>query len=267
VEDLDQEINGEELELMLEFIYKGEVEVPAEKYQRFCQISKSLSTRGLHIAQVEGGNTSDEISNEINDQEGSPLETLQSETAEELAGSATLPSRNICMLPIEIITKILSHMSTYDLLQNVALLSKQFYGLVKSPSVHLVVSFTMFVEKLPAVKFLEQMTSMRELHIHRPQYYCWNSISVNFIDTHCDRFLSAIKEHQHLRVLISSSVVSTECFLTLSESKWWPNLNKLVILIHRDRASNRLDLPSKMKLGSGVNFINILHATFCIKVF
>ena len=102
---------------MLELIYKGELEVPAKKYQRFRQISNSLSIKGLQIAQVEGGMTS----TTSNDQEESAMETFQSEkTTEELA---TLSAQNICMLPLEIITKILSQLSTYDLLQNLALVS------------------------------------------------------------------------------------------------------------------------------------------------
>ena len=209
------DVDGEELEQVLEFVYKGEVSIPAKKYQRFCQISKSLS-----IGKIEGS-----ICNGKRDQEETCLNVMTKHTTES--------SSNICILPLEILTKILSQLTTYDLLHNVALVSKQFYGLTKSPSVHLVVTLCMFVGQTPAAKFLKQATLMRELHICRPAFCCWNSKSVDFDESNClcDKFLIAVKNHQHLQVITSTSKVSSRCFSTLGRWKCWTNLKKIVLEI------------------------------------
>ena len=79
--------------------------------------------------------------------------------------------KQICELPEEILIKILSHLSTYDLLINVAVVSKQFYSFSKNAKVHNNVSFVLnkFVFQGPVARFLKKATHLRTLEI-RLQY-------------------------------------------------------------------------------------------------
>ena len=63
---------------------------------------------------------------------------------------------NTPSLPIEILLQIFSHVSTCDLMLNVAKASKAFYVLTKETSVHISVTFSDNVEEQSALKFLEK---------------------------------------------------------------------------------------------------------------
>lgn len=74
---------------------------------------------------------------------------------------------NICELPEGILDKIFSHLSTYDLLVNVAVVCRQFYSITKKSGVHKNVSFVLnkFVFQGPVARFLKKATSLRKLEI------------------------------------------------------------------------------------------------------
>ena len=68
-------------------------------------------------------------------------------------------------LPVELLSKILAHLSTSDLLCNVARVNKQFHELTKSPHVHLVVSVRLDTDEEKASKFLNSATQIRHLYL------------------------------------------------------------------------------------------------------
>ena len=62
----------------------------------------------------------------------SSIQTCPSKPAVEVSERKELDD-----LPTEILIKILSHLSTYDLLRKVALVSKHFYSVTKCPGTHI----------------------------------------------------------------------------------------------------------------------------------
>ena len=133
--------------------------------------------------------------------------------------AATFP--NICSFPTEVITKILSHLSTQDLLGNVALVSKQFYILTKTPGVHLVITISQYADEKDASTFLLGANRIRELHITGPP-----KVPYSRGPKVCDRKLLAVTGHSYLRVLnvYKFAEVSAACFIELSKSRWWSKL-------------------------------------------
>jgi len=71
-------------------------------------------------------------------------------------------------MPPEILTKILSKLCTFDVLRKVALVSRQFYELSKSPAAHINVSVSYRAKRRRAVKFLRSTTMIQRLHIFIP---------------------------------------------------------------------------------------------------
>lgn len=66
----------------------------------------------------------------------------------------------ITTLPVEILLTIFSYIPTYDLLQNVARVSKYFYALTRDPDVHRSVTFTNHVNTDKAIEFLKDKTKV-----------------------------------------------------------------------------------------------------------
>ena len=80
-------------------------------------------------------------------------------------------------MPPEILTNILSKLCTFDLLQNVSAVSKQFNELSKSPAVHQRVFISIKVDQDKAANFLKTTTLIRKLEIGYPR----NSFSLEFL--------------------------------------------------------------------------------------
>ena len=77
--------------------------------------------------------------------------------------SSSKPTINT--LPTELLFKILSYLPTYDVLHNVALVSKRFNESSQSPFVHKIV--TLKEVEFESRDFLSKMTLTRELHIQQ----------------------------------------------------------------------------------------------------
>ena len=119
----------------------------------------------------------------------------------------------ISTLPNELLIKILSNLSTQDLRDNVAHVSKQFKELCKSPMVHQVVTVNVGENE---AEFLRKATMMTELHIEAKH------------GQDCKKELMAITNHCHLKVLHVNGYVKLKprVFYSLSLSKWWKNLKR-----------------------------------------
>ena len=122
-------------------------------------------------------------------------------------------------LPNEIIAKIMSHLTTKDLLINCALVSKTWNCFTKSPAVHRNI-------KLPncqnLVEFLNCATMLDSL-----------CLKTSELDPNCDDALLAIRNWSNLTsltiksFLICGCIVSPSCLGSLSSAAWWKNLSKI----------------------------------------
>jgi hypothetical protein len=65
------------------------------------------------------------------------------------------PRLKLTCLPDEILLKILSYVPTYDLVQNVARVSKHFHHLTRDPDAHVSITFTNHVNTDKVVAFLK----------------------------------------------------------------------------------------------------------------
>ena len=160
----------------------------------------------------------------------------------------------ISTLPNELLIKILSYLSTEELLKNVAQVSKHFYVLCKSPLLHQVIT-VMACENnadfLRMTNFLRRATMMTELHLHTKD------------GRDCQEVLQAIKNHHHLRVLWVYGCVSlySFSFYTLYSSEWWENLIEFHVEVYREDFNELVKLPDfefiMSKLGSKGNLTHL----------
>ena len=127
---------------------------------------------------------------------------------------------NLTDLPPEVLLCIFSLVSTSDLLCNVAYVCQQFYDITKNPGVHIVITMNPISQVIDksyedgAMRFLCQATLMKEFHFRRncvfvPQESCFSSKPCFFKTYYCDKLISAIQNHCHLKVVdISHKYVS-----------------------------------------------------------
>jgi hypothetical protein len=139
-------------------------------------------------------------------------------------------------LPDEVIVKILSHLSTRDLIQNVALVSKRFKSLSEDHGAHIIVHLDSNVRVKGAVRFLRKAISLQEFHISYPAN---NLTNVKFICRESAKgwlgeILLAIADHNFVKVINVSNQcasVSEEEFVQLSKTRLFRSLIKLVLPI------------------------------------
>jgi hypothetical protein len=145
-------------------------------------------------------------------------------------------------LPEELLVKIFRQLSTSDLLRKVALVSKEFYRLTKSPLVHLNVDLklTNFDDEQPLRKkiagFLAKAVNIRQLVVTRPDfldlgpkkqnehstYYCFNNV-----------LLHLTEEHRDLKSISIDSLffITSTCFAWLKNTDWLINLERFEVRV------------------------------------
>ena len=170
---------------MVEFLLERKVETSAVKFFRFLSILNRIKTQLNQTA----------------------------ENCLEIETKAKKASTPIATLPNELLIKILSQLSTQDLRENVAHVSKQFQVLCKSPLVHQVVTVNTGENE---ADFLRGATMMTELHLYAKD------------GQDGQEELMAIANHSQLNVLCVYGCVTLEpvTFYSLSSSKWWGNLKE-----------------------------------------
>ena len=144
----------------------------------------------------------------------------------------------------ELLIKILSLLSTQDLRENVANVSRKFQDLCNSPLVHQVVTVNSCENE---ADFLRWATMMTELHLH-----------VQDKQQDCKEELMAITNHSHLRVLhvYGCLILDPRSFYSLGSSKWWKNLRGF-----------RMELADKSydELGHLPDFDSIISKLGCLE--
>jgi hypothetical protein len=158
---------------IVNFIYKGEIKLAGDAYQRFLQLANRF-----------------QLKIEDDQQKRREKPKLSHQT-------------NIIDLPPEILTKILSYLATFDVLRNVGRVSKQFYELSKHPQSHIHVCLNLMFADNSTSDFLRQATQMRTLSIGfsivdhvRRTFQDWKN---NAYDP--DDMLLVLRDHQQLRSL------------------------------------------------------------------
>jgi hypothetical protein len=167
------EINPEDMLNIVNFIYKGEIKLAGDAYQRFLQLANRFQLK---------------------------IEDDQQKRREKLK----VPRQTyINDLPPEVLTKILSFLPTFDVLRNVGRVSKRFYELSKHPQSHINVCLNLMFADNTTSEFLKQATQMRTLsigfsiagHVNRT-FQDWKN---NAYDP--DDMLLVLRDHQQLRSL------------------------------------------------------------------
>lgn len=230
------DLTREELQLVLDLIYTGQVKVDREDEENLADIVKRF---------------------QIN---SSPCQIKKAKLVDQSQ------PRLITHLPPEILVKILTNLSTRDLLQNVALISRQFYGLTKCPEVHLQVSVSNTFIDGEAIEFIKKAKLMTELKVTklrdlRLKYPCE---IVNYEDL--DKALLATRNHKNLRSVFCTDInwffnISPKTFILLSKSVWWKAIHKFGVDVNekdvkkmsRNRATKKQFDDAVSSLGSDGN--------------
>jgi hypothetical protein len=215
---------------VIRFIYKGIIKIDAEDYPDFLRIAKQFHLK----IETESGL----IPFEANSDEPPCKRRKISDVT------------NILSLPMEILTKILSMLSTYDLLVNVSRVSKHFNNFIKSPGVHIRVTFFMYAYNTDTLKFLKTAKLMKELQIGKSigffgrQWEDEESKIFGEMASSYDDMLESLSEHEHLKSF-SFDVelpLTPDTGIILGKSKWWAKVTKLSLNIDSD---SELDWENK----------------------
>ena len=168
---------------------------------------------------------------------------IQSSNVNYPVSNAKLPNvtshKSLKHLPAEMLVKILSNVSTRDLLQNVALVSKHFNKLTKCPEVHLKVSISEKSQLEGAILFTKRSKFMTELNfIRRDTGGYKNSTHDCFVH----KVLLAARSHGNLRSVLCRNLWGSCKYSTLvllSKSTWWRKLQKFEVRLAQ--------MPKKLK--------------------
>ena len=130
-------------------------------------------------------------------------------------------SATVTQLPPELLVNIFSFLPTTSILQNIALVSKQFNNVTKLQSVHKVVSLSTFASNI--ANFLKSATSITKLQLFREGGCKRNKKRIT-----TQELFSSIQSHDHLQSLdfCNDLPASFLHFIPLSSSKWWTNLTR-----------------------------------------
>ena len=99
------------------------------------------------------------------------------------------PESKFSSFPMEVLIKILSYVPTYQLLQNVARVSKRFNTLTKDPDAHISITLiNQLSDAGEAIKFLKSKTKVEEIHFtcnssNPPQFVQSMKISEDFLSS------------------------------------------------------------------------------------
>ena len=215
------DMNSKELTLILEFFYKGEVRVEKEQLSRFLEIANRLL---IDLGNLTG-NKNNSIANQKSDLKRKAVSGKNQVSEPPIKKRRIVEASNILFLPTEILTKILSYLSTYDLLQNVALTSRFFSQLSKSPKVHLNVSFSVLSDETGAIDFLRKVILIEELQIKPVKFWQWKPDRKKI--SNYKSLLETISKFPHLKAIKTFSRVSLDAFVSFKDSKWWNKLTKI----------------------------------------
>ena len=162
------------------------------------------------------------------------------------------PKPTINTLPMELLLDILSYLPTYDVLRNVALVSKKFYESSQSPFVHKIV--TLKEVEYESRDFLSKMTLTRELHIQQ-MYARYHD------DEPIGDLLYIISNYSHLKAFMIYERVwlPGEIFKSFREAKWWRTLTKFNVIsdnhafggcerYHKDLGKSLSELGSEVQM-------------------
>lgn len=202
-----------EFSFIFEYIYRGEVKIPITQRNRFLDLVKQLK-----------------IEHQVNVPKKS-LEELRANYLDSGPGKRKVACETfprLFELPPEIVTRILSFVSTTDLLLNVARASKRFNELTKNPMLHRTVkinSSPFAIQELKrrsqgklnaAINFLENTSLIKELQIQRKLPVTGRCL---YSDTDiyagqllCDELVRAACVHPTLRAI---KIFSSRDFITL----------------------------------------------------
>ena len=167
----------------------------------------------------------------------------------------SLPKPTINTLPTELLFKILSYLPTYDVLHNVALVSKKFYECSQSPFVHKIVT----LRQVPyeSRNFLSKMTLTRELHIQRLDFRSHDDDPIGDL-------LYIISNYSHLKafMIYERFWLPGEIFKSFRAAKWWRTLTKFNVTSDNQAFGGSEDLEKSLsELGSEVQMTH-----FCVGI-
>jgi hypothetical protein len=166
------EIDPVDMLNIVNFIYRGEIKLAGDAYQRFLQLANRFQLK------------------------------IEDDQQRRIKKPKLSRQTSITDLPPEVLTKILSFVPTFDVLRNVGRVSKRFYELSKHPQSHINVRLNLGFADNSTSDFLRQATQMRTLSIdYSTVVYVRRTFRNldNGYDT--DDMLLVLRDHQQLRSL------------------------------------------------------------------
>ena len=235
--------NEVEMLQILEFIYTGKTLLEIGRLESFLMLCTKLHIKGLQET-TEFTTEVEKLYKDMYNNTGFITEvesTLPDLLISKLGledKEQTKKGKNLLDFPAELVIKILSYISTSDLLNNVARTSKHFNELTKDPACHLSISLSYNVDKSSASKFLNWAHHIQELYIFTFQENIFElrkdfppTMSVPF----CDEILASVSMHTDLRVVnIEGMKVRGSCLNSLVGTKFYENLSQLGVDVEED---------------------------------
>lgn len=271
----NHEVNKDDLLKVLEFIYCGKVSIDSKDRGRISNLAHRLGVRGwpalsctpdssvetMYADQPmeDGQDQADCLSSgeslqdkkdvniqkreglfEVEDRRWSPTKRVKIADEESSQTSIDDISTNWVTLddfPDEILIQILSYVPTYDLIRNVALVSKRFERLTKDPGAHTHVSIPYNVDLKGASMFLSQMVKIIGLEIFTPKDQIHLQSGQGWTNQtsygekrfrRCDTLILSIANHPNvLFVIVEGMKLTADTLAFLSTTTFF---NKLEIL-------------------------------------
>ena len=157
---------------VITFIYKGEIKLRGDAYQKFLQLANQFQLKILD--------------DKVQQKKSRSFKT------------------GLTDLPLELLTTICSYLPTFDVLRNVGRVSKKFYDLSRNPHSHINVCLDLITIDRSTVDFLRSATLMRKLSI---DYSCPGRSHVREMLRDMEAFVEpddlflTLKDHHYLRSL------------------------------------------------------------------
>ena len=179
---------------LAEFIYTGQAPEAEHDFPEFVRLGRKLSVKGLPAWKPMSGiqiqqdvptvlpgtatpgrkrrQEEDDAEQLETGQTGFPVAPAKRRRLEDVSAKPRLvevakPRKQLRLtdLPDEVLLRILSHVSTSDLLLNVSVVSKQFSTLVRDPDAHISVTFNNAGNTAKVAKFFRNKTKIREIYL------------------------------------------------------------------------------------------------------
>ena len=165
--------------------------------------------------------------------------------------------------PDELLVLIFSFVPTYDLLRNVAPVSRRFERLARDQSAHIRITLpfdldmrgaSLFLMQMKKIESLEIFTPKDQIHLQSTQGLTTSARAINDRRYRlCDSIILSISSHPNLKsVIVEGMKLTADTFAYLGDSNFFKNLEVLSISLDQNYAHRRAAIDCS---GAGIKHL------------